>query len=191
MAEQKIVCKAIIEMLGSPKEHIEDTMKKYVDKIEEDYKKIKLTDKYISEAEEDENQKLYSLFSEIEMEVEDLGELSWFCLDYMPSSIEIYEPESLQYNSIQFSHFLNDLLAKLHKIGKDLKRLNIENKTLKKNSVTIMKNLITVLLKEGPKTVAEVAKNAGTPEEEAQNFLDAMVDEQKIKKEGDKYSLNR
>ncbi len=190
MAEQKIVCRAIIEMLGSPKEHIEGTMKKYVDKIEEDYKKIKLVDKYISEAEEDEEKKLYSVFSEVEMEVESLGDLSWFCLDYMPSSVEIVEPDKLEYNTTDFSHFLNDLLAKLHKIGKELKRFNIQNQTLLRNSNILMKNMILIQLKEGPKTLSEIARSAGAPEEDVDKFLKSMVKEGNIRVENKKYSLN-
>ncbi len=189
MAEQKIVCKAIIEMLGHPKEHIEETMKKYVDKIEEDYKKIKLTDTYISEAEHDENQKLYSVFSELDMEITDIGELSWFCLDYLPSSIEIMEPEELKYDTRDFTHFLNDLLAKLHKIGNELKTYNAQNKTLRKNSVTITKNMMLYQLKDGPKTAAQLGKNAGMPEEDAKKFLESMVKENKIKETNGKYSL--
>lgn len=189
MAEQKIICKAIIEMLGHPKEHIEDTMKKYVDKIEEDYKKIKLKEQYISEAELNEDKKLYSIFSELDLEITDIGELSWFCLDYLPSSIEIIEPSELKYDTRDFTHFLNDLLAKLHKIGNDLKTYNAQNKTLKKNSVTITKNMMLYQLKKGPKKASQLAKNAGMTEEDAKNFLASMVKEGKIKETNGKYSL--
>lgn len=194
MAEkQKIVAKAIIEMLGSPKEHIENTMKYYVDKIEEDYKEIKVLDKHFEPAEETENStekaKLYSVFSEVELEITGAENLAWFCIDYMPSSIDIIEPEKITYEARDFTGFINDLLSKLHQIGSQLKRLNVENKNMSKNSVKLIKNMILIQLKEKDKTIEELNKESGLEKEHLKKYLNHLINEERITQKKDSYGL--
>ncbi|MFW5991160.1 MAG: hypothetical protein ACOCQX_02935 [Candidatus Nanoarchaeia archaeon] len=194
MAEkQKIVAKAIIEMLGSPKEHIENTMKYYVDKIEEDYKEIKVLDNHFEPAEETENStekaKLYSVFSEVELEIAGAENLAWFCIDYMPSSIDIIEPEKITYEARDFTGFINDLLSKLHQIGSQLKRLNVENKNMSKNSVKLIKNMILIQLKEKDKTIEELNKESGLEKEHLKKYLNHLINEGRITQKKDSYGL--
>ncbi|MFW6449486.1 MAG: hypothetical protein ACOCZ6_00400 [Nanoarchaeota archaeon] len=194
MAEkQKIVAKAIIEMLGSPKEHIENTMKYYVDKIEEDYKEIKVLDKHFEPAEETENStekaKLYSVFSEVELEITGAENLAWFCIDYMPSSIDIIDPEKITYEARDFTGFINDLLSKLHQIGSQLKRLNVENKNMSKNSVKLIKNMILIQLKEKDKTIEELNKESGLEKEHLKKYLNHLINEERITQKKDSYGL--
>lgn len=188
MAEgTKIVARVIIQMMGGPKKHIEDTMKTYVKKIEEDYADIKIKKKYLSPAKKE--GALFKVFTELELEIDGIENLVWFCFDYMPSSVEILEPDRLVYESHDFTNFMNDLQQKLHKVDMALKNLSAENQVLRKNGVTLSKNLFHSLLRSGPKDLAALAKDSGIPEEHAQKFLESMVKEGKIQKDKALYRL--
>jgi hypothetical protein len=186
----KVVCRAIIEMMGSPKKHIEDTIKMYVDKIKEDHKNITILNKFISKAKKQKGNELFNVFAELEMEVSGMENLIWFCFDYMPASIEISDPEQLVFNIQDFTAFINDFLAKMHKVDTTLKHFAAENQVLGKNGITLMKNIINIQLKSGPKTPEMLALGAGTPVDHIQKFLDSMEHDGKVKRLGKEYVLN-
>ncbi len=190
--EKPIIANVIIEMLGSPKEHIASTLKEYVEKIEEDYKEIRILKKDLSEPKEKEDEKgLFNVFAEIELEVSGIENLTWFCIDYMPSSVDIIEPSEILYDSGDLTGFMNDLLSKLHQIGGELKKLNILNKTLGNNGVALLKNLILLQLKSGAMTSEELSKGAGAPIDHIEQFLKIMLKDNLITKTDDKYVLTK
>ena len=117
---------SIIEVLGKPKEHIEETIKAYVEKIKTNKNFIILNEKF-SEAKPVEGN-LFNVFVELEALAKNTEELVFFCFDYMPSSIEIIEPEEIVYKNREFAGFLNDLQARLH--GIDMALNNIKQKIL-------------------------------------------------------------
>jgi hypothetical protein len=186
----KVVCRAIIEMMGAPKAHIEETIKLYVDKIKDEYKDIRIIEEFISKAKKQKGNELFNVFAELEMEVSGMENLIWFCFDYMPASIEISDPEELVFSNHDFTAFINDFLTKMHKVDMTLKHLAAENQVLGKNGVTLMKNIITLQLKTGPKTPEVLAAGAGTPVDHIQKFLEAMEHDGKVKKKGKEYVLN-
>jgi hypothetical protein len=183
----KLVARVIIQMMGAPKKHIEQTLRDYIKRIEEDYADIKIRDKFLSKAKKDKS--MFSVFAELELEIDGPENLTWFCFDYMPSSVEIVEPDRITYESREFTHFLNDLQQKLHKVDMALKNLSAENQVLRKNGVTLMRNLIRIQLISGPKTLSSIAKGAGAAEDQIVKFLDAMVKEGKILKQASHYRL--
>lgn len=151
MAEQgsKLKLLMVVEVLGSPKEHVEKAMKAIIEKLEND-KSLRLISQTIYKAEEQElkegdkellqkvpqgkkleEEKLWSTFADIELETT-LDKLSHLCFDYMPSSIEILEPEELRIKTIEVTNLLNDLQATLHKLDRMVKDFNIENMNLKR-----------------------------------------------------------
>ncbi len=118
----------IIEILGSPKEHVEKSIRLVVDKIKEE-KKVTLISEYISEAAEVKG--FWSSFTELTIEVEYIKRLVDICFDYMPSTVEILEPESINFESNKIESMLNDLLARIHRYDMLLKNFNAENYVLK------------------------------------------------------------
>jgi hypothetical protein len=188
--QPKVICRAIIEMMGAPKAHIEETIKLYVDKITDEHKDIRIIDRFISKAKKQKDSGMFNVFAELDMEVSGMENLIWFCFDYMPASIEISDPEQLVFNIHEFTAFINDFLTKMHKVDMTLKHLAAENQVLGKNGVTLMKNIIILQLKSGPKTPEVLASGAGTPVDHIQKFLDAMEHDGKVKKKGKEYILN-
>lgn len=184
--EQRMIARVVIQMLGAPKKHIEDTLKMYVDKIEEEHKDIKILKRYQSKAKLGKD-KLFNVFAELELEVRGAEQLVWFCFDYMPASVEILEPETFTYESHEFTNFLNDLQAKLHKTDMAIKGLSAENQVLKKNAMTLVRNIILVQLSSGPSDLKTLSKRAGVPEDHMLAFLKELIQEGKVRKEGDQY----
>jgi len=176
----------IIEVLGKPKEHVEQTIKVYVQKIKQN-KNIKILKEDYSKVKKVEE--LFSIFVELEVLAKDSTELLFFCFDYMPSSIEVIEPEEIKYKKGDFSAFLNDLQARLHTIDMALKQYKARNTMLIKNSAILLRNIILVFLEQGPRTRKEISQRVGLPEDKIENILKIMIKESRIKKKGKKYEI--
>ncbi len=182
-----IKARVIIEMLGAPKEHIQETLEHYVDKLKKDEKKIII--RKVDYVEPKPVNNLFSVFAELEIEFEDLQTITYFCFDYMPSSIEIHDPDELTYDSNEYTTFLNDLQARLHKVDMLVKNLSAENKVVKKNGNTLARNIVIVSLESGQKTLLEISKRCGMPETHIKKFVNILVSEGKIKEQDGMYHL--
>src|SRR3989338_2372750 len=108
-AHAHIRCRTIIEVLGKPKEHVESSIKDYVEHIKKDSELVILKEEF---SEIKEQGKLWSQFVELELVVKGTNKLIGFCFEYMPSSIEIIKPESLDMSNAELASFLNDLQAR-------------------------------------------------------------------------------
>lgn len=190
MSEEKksehLRCRVILEMLGKPKEHIEKTLREYVQKIKEDEDSIILNEKFTDAKEQGD---LWATFVELEMVMKSIPNLIGFCFDYMPSSVEVLKPEEFTLKNRDISNFINDLQAKLHTVDMVAKKLRTENEFLKRNMKKSFENAIMVLLKLNKMDVNEISKFTGISEKDLSGFLDKLIEEKKIKKEEEKYSL--
>lgn len=124
-----IKAKAVVEILGTPKEHVESTLEKIKEQIKKDYKLLSETTYKAEEV-----KKLWSSFMDLEIEFPSTNKIFDFCFDFMPSSIEIISPKDLKINSQDLTDNINDLIAKLHKYDLFLKNLRAENILLKRKS---------------------------------------------------------
>jgi len=118
--------KVIIEIAGSPKEHVEEVMKELVKKIQEEKKVLRYK---IFEAQE--REKMFFTFTELDVDFASFEELFGFCLDYMPSSVEMLE-DDFNVKRDEMENVVNDLLAKLHSYDMTLKNLRAEIELLKR-----------------------------------------------------------
>ena len=186
--------RTIIEVVGRPKEHVEETIREHVEKIkkDEDLEIVNQDFADVKKEEDKENQEgLWSTFVELELWIKNLPSLIGFCFDYMPSSVEILAPEEMQLKANMLNGFLNDLQAKLHHLDMAVKQLSMENQFLRNNTNKLLKNMITLLLLKDGRKCEELAKITGIKPEDLQVFLDKMVEENELKKTGDKYFLIR
>ena len=124
------------EVIGSPKEFVEETLQKVLDQLPKE-EKIKLLNSKVYDCQKMENDKLWSTFANIEFETTDFKRVLEICYDYMPSTIEILEPAGMEIDCNNVQDFMNDFLAKLHRYAMVLKKLKAENilmlKELEKN----------------------------------------------------------
>jgi len=184
--EQLFRFKTILEILGKPKEHVETTIKSLVNQIKS-LKQFTLKDSYISETQEQDH--LFSVFAELELSAKDISSIMGFCFDFMPSSIDIIEPESLSLSSKDISDFLTDLQAKLHQGDMVSKKLNSVNLFLRRNLHSLMRNYVTLALKGGAKDISTLSRLSGIAEKDLKEFLDVLVKEGIVSNTDSRYEL--
>ncbi len=185
MDNERVHVRAIIEMLGGPKEHIEKTMKDYVEKLKKSGVDIVL--EVYNDAVP--SQGLFSTFAELEIYFNKLEDLLAFCFDSMPSSIEIISPENLVLSSNTVSGFLNDLQARIHDNDLIVKAVSAKSKVLEGNTLNVFNNFIIYQLKQGAKSVLEIANNLGVEPEHLRPFIARLVEAKKVKEEDNKVLL--
>ena len=119
--------RSIIEIVGGPKEHVDKAMGIVLGKLRED-KQVKLLNEKVFEAKPLEGKKpLFSTFCEIEIEVKNMSDLFGFCFDFLPSSVEIYEPTEMPLKIDSVNDMLNELMSKLHQYDMALKNIYARN----------------------------------------------------------------
>jgi hypothetical protein len=182
-----IQSRVIIEIVGKPKEHVEKAIQDLMDHMRKNKDVIILTE-HIEKAKEHEGD-LWSTFSDVEFLVEGIPKLVGFCFDYMPSSVEIMEPEDFRLKAREIASFVNEMQAKLHNLGIVIKRLKNENLFLKQNSSALVLNYLTVLLVNKKRTIEDLEKLTSIKKEELKPFLDKLVKEGKIKEEDGTYTF--
>ncbi|MBW3003327.1 hypothetical protein KY337_02090 [Candidatus Woesearchaeota archaeon] len=184
--DNKIVFRAIMEVLGKPKEHVDTTMKSLVNQIKA-LGDFKVVESFVSETKEQEH--LFSSFAELEIEANKMSQLIGFCFDFMPSSIEIISPDELKLTASDMSDLLTDLQAKLHDGDMVTKKLNSVNFFLRKNLNALIKNYVILMLKGGEKDAAYMSKLTGITEKDLVEFLEVLIKEGNIEKTGSGYKL--
>lgn len=179
-------CRTIIEVLGKPKEHVENSIKQYTEHIKNDAELVVLNEEYSDTKAQD---KLWSSFVELDLVIKGTKKLISFCFEYMPSSIEVVKPEHLVFTNAELSNFLNDLQARLHDVDMVVKKQKTENDFLKHNMGAILHNAILICLKLSSLSLEQLSSVTGVDKQELQVFIDKLMKENKIKKQGDIYSL--
>ncbi len=173
------------EMLGKPKEHIEETLKKYILNIKTD-ENIKFIKEDYAKAEKQDDD-LWSTFVEAEILVSGMDKLTWLCFNFMPASIEIIEPEKKQFTNKQMGFWLNDVLSKLHEISLMTKTMVNKNKQFAGALGTMLRNMVLLGLESGASTAKELFKRTGIQEQQVTDTLNALIKEERVEKVGDSY----
>ena len=181
-----IRCRAIIEVLGKPKEHVENSIKQYIEHIKDDSELVMLSENY---SEIQEQGKLWSKFVEIELVVKGTSKLIGFCFEYMPSSVEIIKPSSFLLTNSEFANFINDLQSRLHNVDMVVKKLKSENDFLRLSMNDLAHNAVMICLKVSKMSIDKLSQVTGIEKEELQIYVEKMMKDNKIKKEGDLYLL--
>ena len=187
---KKIFFRALMEVLGKPKEHVKTALDGYVKNLKKDEKYEVVSEDY-AEIEKRENEELWATFVELEVRTELVEDLITFCFEYMPSSIEIIEPSEFKLEDQDISHFLSNLQGRLHQIDMVAKQLRMENNELKKNAGILVKNNIQILLAKSGMNAEQLSTYTGLAQDNLEDFLDKLIDSGKIKLKEGIYTLNK
>lgn len=127
MAENKIKAFLIFEMLGRPIEHLKKTLSDFIDKVSKE-EGVDIKNKEIHEPKQIEGakQEIYTTFVEAEIEFKDMPTLFKIVFSYMPSHIEIVEPEEIGIKNFDLNRLMNDIIGRLHQYDEIVKGLAIE-----------------------------------------------------------------
>jgi len=120
----------ILEILGRPPEHIQETLEEIIKKIDGE-EGISVVNKNIKESKQIEGKDdLFSAFAEVELEVEYVMNILYIIFRYMPSHIEVIEPEKLSLKNIELNEAFNELTRRLHGYDETARVLQMEKKIL-------------------------------------------------------------
>ncbi len=181
-----VLARVIIEILGAPKEHIEKTLNEYITKLKKEQKIIK-TD--IAEAEPVENEKVFAAHAELEIRFDNLADLLDFCFESMPSSVEVVEPGELSIPLNKLNAFLNDMQARLHEVDAIVKTGKMQQQILDANATNIFRRFLIAMAEHGHNTASEMSHYVGVHPSKLEPFLNKLVEDKKLKKEGEKYLI--
>jgi hypothetical protein len=136
---KKIRASMIIEVLGKPKEHVEETLKGIVIKIGEE-KGVEVKSSKVNEPKELEGKQagFFASFAEIEIEVEEMMKLVGIMFNYMPSHFEIISPELIALTNNSWADILTTITQKLHGYDEIARITQIEKQILEKKLREIM-----------------------------------------------------
>lgn len=177
--EKSVTFRTVLEVAGRPQEHVESSLKSYLDNLKKD-KKYTLLSEDIAEIQKQEGQQLWMVFAELEIKTASVQDIISFCFDYMPSLIEILEPSEMQLQSQTVSSLLNDLQARLHQVDMVAKQLRLQNEHLQKNTQDLLKNYLLVLLGSQNFTAAQLSRLTGVNVDQLEDFLDQLIDQKKV-----------
>ena len=188
--EKNILFRAVIEVLGKPKEYVDESLKGFVEKLKAD-DNYEVVDEEYADIKKQEEQELWAAFAELEVKAGKIEELIRFCFDYMPSTIEVIEPKELKYSDMDVSHFLNDLQGRLHQVDMVAKQVKFEGDQIKKSMSGLLKNFLFILLSKGNLTSEQLSKLTGVHKEKLEDFLDKLIDEGKVDLKEDIYFIKK
>ena len=180
---------AILEVVGKPQAHIEKTAKDIMKQIENDQMFDIISSDAHDSVEIEGTESLFTLFIEFDVLSDKYSRVYDFCFKYMPASIEVSDPETLKISASDSSGLVNDFVSKLHQVDGIIKQKNQELAITQKSLNVMIYNSIIIFLNFGPKIVSQIAKGIGLPENKVQEFLDRLVQDEKIQKDGEKYSI--
>lgn len=184
---KKVKARVIVEVVGKPEEHVKKALGIVIDKIKTQKGLKILTEKSYKPKHVE---PFFSTFAEIDIEFADPNLIVGFCYDFMPSSLDILEPDNIVLNSKELAGILNDLLTRLHSVNMSVANYSAENEILNRNAKALLKNLVMHAL-EKPKTIEELSKIAGIKAKELEPFVEDYVKKGKIKKTKNKYTLTK
>ena len=128
--EQKVRAIMIVEIAGRPPEHIKEALKAHVG-VMKTMKGVNYLSETFSDAKlVDQEKEIYSCFAEVEIEVNNFMKLTELMFDFLPSSIEVIDPDNLRFNSQEATNFLSDLSGRLHKYDEIAKIAQMKNNQL-------------------------------------------------------------
>ena len=135
-----IKIRAIVELVGKPLEHIQNTIIMMGEKFGEGTPEIKVTKRQVKPPVKVENTEMYSAYLEFEADVKNLSTVMGIIFDYMPSSIEIIAPESITEDIPNLNALLNDLAGRLHQYDMTIKKLKAQYVLQKKELLKAKKD---------------------------------------------------
>ncbi len=143
----KINAALIIEILGRPIENVNEALRTIVTKLGAE-KGVEIKNKQYHEPKQVEGSKdLFTAFAEVEVLLDSLANYFGILFAYMPSHIEIINPEKLTLLNFELNELGNSLMQRLHNYD-----------AITKNAVTERNFLLQKLKEVSPETFKKLTE---------------------------------
>jgi len=181
-----ILAQVSFEIVGNPKEHVETTLKGFINNLKNDSQVTVLSEEFGEPEEVKDSNGLWSNYADTEMLVKGLDKLIWLCINFMPASIEIIAPEELTFKEKDMTNWLNDLLAKLHEISFTLRQTTVKDSIVVQSMNAMIHNAL-LLATEHYHKPGEIEKKLGIEFKHLQPFFEALLKQDKLEKKGEEF----
>ena len=186
LVKGRIYARLIFEIMGTPRENVEKAIRLLVEKLKTLDGVRVVVEKYFDPKKIEE---MWSNFVEVELFLDNITTLVNMSVDFLPTSIEIIEPEHMSMPSREFGGVLNDLTVKLLKISNEYQTASVENHLIKKKMNTLISVIVLKSLSNSSKTMKELSNDIRIEEDDVKLFLDDLIKNNKVELKEDKYSL--
>jgi nucleoside diphosphate kinase len=139
MEEGTIELRCTIELLAKPQEAATQALKKIVENLEENGKKLEVSMVEYAEPQKVE-QDFFSAYATFNVKAE-INEIFGFILDYAPSVIEVINTSETKVSSTDLQGILNDMSGRLNEMDKNIKIFSAQNIILSKENEELKKKL--------------------------------------------------
>ena len=157
----KLHVQIILEILGRPPENVIKTLEELITRLDSE-KGIKVTDKKIHEPKKvDGGKDLYTTFAEVMLELDSVSHYFGVLFGYMPSHIEIIDPQSIELSNSDLNELANQISQRLHQYDAVAKRMVVEREYVAAKLKEIAPDVLKKLIKKQPlkeKTKKKVKK---------------------------------
>jgi hypothetical protein len=144
----KIHATMLLEILGKPKKRVTEALETMTLKLDSE-RGVKVIDKKIHEpAPLKDSATLFTAFSELEVEFDEIGDFFQTLFSYMPAHVEIIKPEKLFFMNSDLNETSNALLQRLHNYDSISKRVLVERDSLIKQLKSIAPDVFKKLFRE-------------------------------------------
>ncbi len=179
-----LLCRAICEILGKPKEYVEETAQLLVQKAQE-LPEAQLLEVEVMEAiPQGKEGTVFSTFAEMQILFKNTKALMSFCFDFMPSSLELIEPEKIVMTNDIFASWLNELQGRLHQVDMVAKEKHLLAQIHDQNISTIIRYNLLSHLKQGSLSRSELQQLVGIDAQGFERYLSTLIQRGEIITEG-------
>lgn len=169
MENQKFRAQVIIEILGRPPEHIKFGLSELIVRLGAE-KGIKIISKTIHEPKLVENsQGLFTSFADILLEMDSLDNYFGIIFGYMPSHIELIEPERISVNNFELNELANKLISRLHSYDAIVKKTVVDRNFLLQKLKELAPQFFKAFEKEEAKTLEQSIARTNPPQKKAKS----------------------
>lgn len=127
---EKISAKFIIEILGRPAEHLMSSLTDLVAKIGTE-KGVSVVSKTINKPKPvEKTDNLWTAFADVELTFDKVPLFFNTIMTYMPAHVEVFDPETLKFNTFELNELANFIVGRLHNYDALAKRLMSEREIL-------------------------------------------------------------
>lgn len=177
----------MFEIIGKPKEHVDDSATKLIDTLEKD-ERIIFLEKNFGKAKATEDG-FFAAFAEVDLLIKDIETMTWLAINFTPSTVEIIEPLSFTFDARELQTWYNDLLAHLHQIGYSYKTQTSELQFLRHNLSQLINNTLLLSLARSPKNLESIGKDTSLTKDTIEPHLKKLIEQKKVKDKAGLYML--
>lgn len=156
----KLKANLILEVLGRPPEHVIEALNQLITKLGTE-KSVKVLSKTIHEPKPVENsQNLFTAFAEVTVELDTVNNYFGILFGYMPSHIELIEPEKIELTNFELAGLANVLITRLHGYDAIAKKMMSDREFL----IQKLREVAPYMFKEQKNLEQEIAESRANKE---------------------------